>query len=555
MTYISSSIDCTRLNATRLALSIIGLVVLIFGSSNQSLAEADRLPHIVLIVADDLGYGDLGCYGATKIATPTIDALAEEGMKFTDTYVASSLCSPSRYSILTGQYSWRTRLKHGVLKYYDTPLIEADETTLASLLKRRGYHTACVGKWHLGLEWPLKENAPENPEQTVFNSWQDNLHQYIDFSKPIENGPIERGFDYFYGMTGSNNMQPYVLIENDRVTMPPSEPQKAYDHYKDAAKAPNWDIKTINQDLTKKAVEVINGHFKQQADNPLFLYFPTSAPHRPCLPTFTKGKSKAGLRGDVVQELDWTVEQVVKALKANNAYDDTLLIFTSDNGPRPGDPALWLRIYEEGDYEDWTEPYFRNFQPEFVNENGNRIWREGWMTYGHSASGNLLGFKSDSWDGGLRVPFIVRWPGHVKPNTVNRNMISTTDLLATFADVVGEKLEQSEGEDSYSFYRNLIDQQSPQVRQSLTITGGASGAFVVLKDGWKYIEASPKGRWPETYYPEGPSAFEPQLYHLEEDVAEQHNVYHEKPDKVSELMSIIETVKSNKRAEAAVSTR
>jgi arylsulfatase A len=508
-------------------------------------------PNIVLIVADDLGYGDLSSYGATKIQTPAIDQLAGEGMKFDNAYAVSSLCSPSRYSILTGQYSWRTDLKYGVVKYYGKSMFQKGQSTLASMLKQNGYYTACIGKWHVGMDWSLKENAPENADSLVYTTWQNHMDQYVDFEQPIKNGPVDYGFDYFYGMAGSNNMQPYVHIENDKAVMPPSEEQKPYDHYQPALRAKNWDIKTINEDFTNKAVEVINGHFSGQSEAPLFLYYPTSAIHRPCLPTFTKGKSEAGLRGDIVVELDWTVREIVNALKQHKAYENTLFIFTSDNGPRAGDPVFWLDRYAEGDYEDYTQPYFDNYAPEYVDENGNNIWKNGWLTFDHSASGDLLGFKSDSWEGGLRVPFIVRWPGKVKGEAVNENMISTVDLMATLAEVVGESLEPGIGEDSYSFLSSLQNPDNPQVRRSLIITGGASGAMVALKDGWKYIEAAVPGRWPETPY-DHVSHLEPQLYYLAEDEAETENLYEQMPEKVTELKELIEQAKNKNLKEASL---
>lgn len=503
-----------------------------------------RNPNVIIILADDLGYGDLECYGATKIETPVIDKLASEGMMFTNAYVTSSLCSPSRYSILTGRYSWRTRLKFGVLKYFEKPLIENDRTTLATMLKRNGYHTTCVGKWHLGLDWQVNDRAPENVDDSVFNTWNVHAQEYIDFTKPVRNGPLEHGFDYFYGMAGSNNMEPYVFIENDHVTQAPSVEQKPYDHYGNVPRAPNWDIKEINQDLTHKAVEVINDHFQNHKEQPLFFYFAASAIHRPCLPTFTRGKSQAGLRGDIVVELDWTVVQVIKALKANNAYDNTLLIFTSDNGPRPGDPAYWLDRYENGDYDNYHQAYFDDYVPEYVNPDGNLIWKNGWFTYGHSASGPLLGFKSDAWEGGLRVPFIVHWPQNVEAGTVNNRVICLSDLMATFAELVGDSLGENEGDDSYSFLPNLFNENAPQVRKSLTLTSGASGAFIEVQNGWKYIEAATPGRWPETYYPDGPSKLDPQLYNLNEDVSEQHNLYENIPDKVKELKDMIRQIQA-----------
>ena len=531
---------------------VLGAVGISIAASSCAPAKqaAEEKPNVVLILADDLGYGDLGCYGATKIQTPAIDQLAAQGIKFTNAYVSSSLCSPSRYTILTGRYAWRTRLEFGVLKNYDTPLIEPERTTLASLLKRNGYYTACVGKWHLGLNWALNDKAPENPEETIFNSWADNLQEYIDFSKPVKGGPVERGFDYFFGMSGSNNMQPWVYIENDRVLQAPSEEQKPYDFIaENVTRAPDWDMKTVNQVITNKAVEVINRHFAKNTKQPLFLYFPTSAIHRPCLPTFTKGKSQAGLRGDVVAELDWTVNEIMTALKKNGAFENTLLIFTSDNGPRPGDPAVWIERYKKEGYEEFQE-YFDDYQPEYVNEKGNLIWKNGWLTYGHRASGDFKGFKQDPSEGGLRVPFIVHWPGKAKPSTVNNNMICAGDLLATFSDLVRDPLQENEGEDSYSFLPNMLDSNAPPSRNTLTIASGSSGALIAIKGGWKYIEAAQPGRWPETWYPNGPGDKEPRLYDLNNDYSERNNLYGTMPGKAAELVQIINHVRANTKSEA-----
>ena len=519
-------------------------------NSNKPAEEDKKAPNIVLILADDLGYGDLSCYGATKIQTPVIDQLAAEGMRFTNAYVSSSLCSPSRYSIMTGRYPWRTRLEYGVLKNYEKPLIEPERTTLASLLKRNDYYTACVGKWHLGLEWQLNDKAPENPDETVFNSGAENLQEYIDFAQPVKSGPVERGFDYFFGIAGSNNMQPWVYIENDSVLQVPSEYQKPYDFIAaNVTRAPNWDMKTVNQIITYKAVDVINEHFTGNKEQPLFLYFPTSAIHRPCLPTFTKGKSQAGLRGDIVVELDWTVNEIVKALKENNAYENTLLIFTSDNGPRPGDPAVWIDRYKKEGYEEFQE-YFDDYKPEYINPNGNVIWKNGWLTYGHRASGNFLGFKQDPSEGGLHVPLIVHWPGKVTASTVNNNSVCTSDLIATFSELVGDTLGENEGEDSYSFFSNILDNKAPQIRKTVTLAGGGSGALIVVKDGWKYIEAAQPGRWPETYYPNGPGDKAPRLYNLNNDISEQNNLYSKMPEKASELVDVIKKVRENTKSEA-----
>lgn len=519
------------------------------GQTSNAPAKDKQATNIVLILADDLGYGDLSCYGATKIQTPALDEMASEGMRFTNAYVTSSLSSPSRYSVITGRYPWRSRLQYGVLKNYEEPLIEPERTTIGSLLQQHGYYTACVGKWHLGLEWSVNDKAPADARENVFNSPKDNLQEFIDFSKPVTGGPVERGFDYFYGMSGSNNMQPWVLIENDRVLHAPSEYQKPYDFIpEDVQRAPDWDMHTINQVLTHKAVDVINKHFANNREQPLFLYFPTSAIHRPCLPTFTKGKSQAGLRGDIVVELDWTVSEIIKALKANNVYENTLLIFTSDNGPRPGDPAVWINRYKDEGYPEYQE-YFGNYQPQYINEKGNIIWKNGWITYDHNSSGYFRGFKQDPSEGGLRVPFIVHWPDKVQPAKVNDNVICASDIMATFSDLLGGHLNENEGEDSYSFLPNLLDPEAPQVRKTITLAGGGSGALIMIKDGWKYIEPSLPRRWKETYYPDGSNEYVPRLFNLNSDIHEDNNLYSKMPEKASEMMEIIEKVRTNTQTE------
>jgi arylsulfatase A-like enzyme len=401
------------------------------------------------------------------------------------------------------------------------------------------------------MDWTVNDKAPENPAKNVFDSWDANAYKYIDYSVPVKNGPIETGFEYFYGITGSNNMQPYVFIENDRVTQPPSENEKAYDHYQPADKAVNWDIRKVNIDLTNKAVDVINKHFKNDTQKPLFLYHPSSAPHRPCLPTFTKGESQAGLRGDVIQELDWSVGEIIRALKENNEYENTLIIFTSDNGPRAGDPVYWLNKYKAGDkgYQDAYPELSEKYKPQLKKEDGNLIWKEGWITYDHNASGELLGFKSDAWEGGFRVPLLISWPKQIKKSYSNSNMLCLSDLYATIAEIIGETPSINEAEDSYSFLSNIVDEKANQVRKSMVLSGGASGSFVVLEDNYKYIEPSPKGRWPQTYYPNGPSIFDYQLYNLKEDVGEQHNLYNKMPEKIEVFKSIINKVQNNSKTE------
>jgi arylsulfatase A-like enzyme len=504
--------------------------------------QLSKLPNIVIVMADDLGYGDFSCQGAVKVSTPAVDALAAEGLRFTNAHTASSLCTPSRYSLMTGRYSWRTPLRSGVLTWFGQPMIEQSRTTMASMLKRNGYETACIGKWHLGFDWALKPNAPADPVKDVYDSWEKTTQDYIDFSKPVKQGPTERGFDYYYGITASNNMIPFVYIENDRIVQQPTVAKEyVYDTDQPNARAANWNLETMDQDLTKKAVEVINTHFKKNASKPLFLYYPTSAIHRPALPTFRKGKSQAGLRGDKIEEFDWIVDQIVKTLKQNNAFENTLLIITSDNGGVPGDAVPALEAYKKDLGDKYHQPYFDNYRPEYIKPSKDGKNSGGWLTYGHPASGEFRGFKADAWEGGHRVPLIMHWPGKIKAGLLTGNAVCNTDLLASFAELVGDRLSPEEAEDSYSFLGNILGTSDQQTRKSMTIVSGGSGAFVVKKNDWTYIESG-NAAWGQTFYKGGPFTKDFQLYNLKDDPAQKHNLYDQMPEKVEELKKVIDQV-------------
>lgn len=509
-----------------------------------------QMPNIVIIMADDLGYGDFSSYGASKVQTPAVDALAANGMRFTDAHTASSLCSPSRYSLMTGRYSWRTPLRAGVLTWFAKPLIEQQRTTLASLLKKSGYYTACIGKWHLGFEWALKTNAPANADSAVFGSWELSTQDYIDFSKPVKQGPVERGFDYYYGIAASNNMIPFVFIENDRVqTAPTIKKDYVYDTDQESVRAPEWNLETLDADLTKKAVEVIDRHFTKPSGKPLFLYYPTSAIHRPCLPTATKGKSQAGLRGDMILEFDQIVANVVDALKKNNAFDNTLIIITSDNGGVPGDALLPLERYQR-DLGDLYYPAIAGkFTPQYVNPQGNAIQKKGWLTYDHASAGPYRGHKADAWEGGHRVPMILHWPGKINKGSVMSSTVCNVDLLATLAELTGQKLGSSEAEDSYSFLPSVLGKTKDAGRTSLTMVAGGSGAYVVRIGDWKYIEGG-KPAWGQTFYNPGPKTKDFQLYNLKDDPKEEKNLYNTMPDKVAEFKTLISQVEKQGKTES-----
>lgn len=530
----------------------LSLVMTYEKAHSQSGSSSER-PNVVLIVADDLGYGDFSCYGATKISTPEIDSLASIGARYTDAYASCSLCSPSRYSILTGSYPWRAGWKDGVLPYFARPMINEGRETIATLMKRAGYYTACVGKWHLGFDWALKNPALPDPDKTVFNSWSVKAQDAIDFSKPLGGGPLARGFDYYFGIAGSLNMLPYVYISGNHVVEAPRDSAEAvhpYDNYNLAA--PDWDFKMVNRVLTGEAVQVIHQHFSRKSDQPLFLYFPTSAIHQSCLPTFTRGKSRAGLRGDMVEEFDWSVRQIVEALRQTGQFANTLLIITSDNGPRPGDPVYEIMTYSNPNNKNhvYYQPYFSAYQPVLKNPFGSKGWQRGWYTYGHSASGPLRGYKADAWEGGLRVPLVAVWPGKIPAGSVRPDMVCNADFLATLSKLSGVPVRKGSGEDSYDFLGNLKDGKVPPRRKSAVLAAGGTGALIGRWQQWALIEGADSS-WTgqQTYYPSGPFITDEQLYDLHADLAQDHSLTSTHKAVTQKIQQLIDEVQKGGRHE------
>ncbi len=358
-------------------------------------------PNIVFIFADDMGYGDLGCFGATKIPTPNVDRIAAEGMRLTDAHSSSAVCTPSRYSVMTGRYCWRSTLKRWVLGGFGKPLIEPERLTVASLLKSQGYATAAIGKWHLGLDWPLKEDTGES--LTAFDAPTWSLDGFdVDYSLPIERGPVTLGFDYFFGIAGSLDMPPYCFIENDHtVGIPEQEKQPYYNQQRRGMMTKDWRDEEVDITFANKAVSFIEEQHAAHPDQPFFLYLPTASPHRPCdiRPDFVIDKSQAGDRGDMVVLFDWIVGQVVDALDRLGLTENTLLIVTSDNGARA------------------------------TCANGE--------DYGHRANGPFRGQKADIWDGGHREPFVARWPGFIPAGSESAKPVCLVDFMATVAQIAG----------------------------------------------------------------------------------------------------------------------
>src|SRR5262245_42961124 len=410
-----------------------GLLVTLLGATLTAAAEK---PNIVYVLCDDLGYGDLKCLNANgQIATPNFDRLAAQGMIFTDAHSGSAVCSPTRYGILTGRYAWRSKLQQGVLGGLSPRLIESDRLTVADLLKKQGYHTAAIGKWHLGMNWvkqpgkDVTELAVETPEQ-VWN---------VDFAQPISGGPNSVGFDYYFGISASLDMVPYTFIQNDRVTIVPNVDKqfplmlgRQGGTTRQGPAAPQFEVKDVLPTLTREAVGYINGRAAgAKAGKPFFLYLPLASPHTPIAPQPEwQGKSGLNPYADFVMHTDAALGQVLEALEKQGLTDSTLVIVTSDNGCSP-------------------QAKFEELLPK--DHNPNYVFR---------------GNKADIYEGGDRIPFLVRWPGHVQPMTRSDQTICLTDFLATTADILDVNLPATSAEDSVSILTAMLGKADYPLREA-----------------------------------------------------------------------------------------
>ncbi|MGE4490070.1 MAG: arylsulfatase [Kiritimatiellales bacterium] len=448
-----------------------------------------KKPNIVYIMADDMGIGDLGCYGAEKIPTPNMDRLAKEGLRFTDAHSSSAVCTPSRYSVMTGRYCWRTRLKKFVIGGFGAPLIEPDRATLGTLCKKAGYNSAAIGKWHMGFTWyDQSGEALKLPECDALDI--DGFD--VDYARGIDGGPVDLGFDTYFGIAGSLDMPPYVLIENrNMVELPDREKEVYYNQQRRGLQMPSFKDEEVDVTFARKAVEYIEQQSESEA--PFFLYMTPASPHRPCdiRPDFVKGKSAAGDRGDMVVLFDWVVGQVLDALDRTGQADSTLVVVTSDNGAR------------------------------VVCANGE--------DYGHKANGIYRGQKADIWDGGHREPFLVRWPGVVSAGTTSDALTCLSDFFATVGEVIGQ--DASCAEDSISFLP-VLKGEKPAVRETLVHHSGF-GMFSLRKGDWKLVLGSGSGGFTE---PVGElSETNGQLYNLKDDPSEQVNLWGSRSEILAEL--------------------
>jgi arylsulfatase A-like enzyme len=459
-----------------------------------SAAGAGKLPNIVFILADDLGWGDLRCYNPeSRIPTPNADRLAREGMRFTDMHSPSAVCTPTRYGILTGRYCWRTHLKSGVLWGYSPNLIESGRMTVASMLKSRGYFTAGVGKWHLGLG--DREKA--------------------DYSRPLHPCPIDHGFDYYYGIPASLDMEPYLYFENDRAVEQPTSHTEGSDtprgvFWRPGPIAPRFQMEEVLPNLTAKAESVIRERGKKP-DAPFFLYFPLSGPHTPWVPTRQfRGRSKAGDYGDFVSQVDDTVGRIMRALDDAKLSSNTLLIFTSDNGAH------------------WTP--------------------EDRAKFPHRANAGWRGMKADIWDAGHRIPFLARWPEKVRAGSVSSQLGCLTDLLATAANITGTKLPDNAGEDSFSLSATLTGEGQKPARNAV-VHHSADGMFAIREGDWKLALGLGSGGFSEPRrVSDGTGRAEGQLYNLAKDPSEAENIYARHPEVVARLSALLELYRKQGRS-------
>lgn len=495
----------------------LGLVQAACGNTGN---QTNDFPNVIIIYADDLGYGDLGCYGATKVKTPNIDLLATQGRLFTDMHVASAVSTPSRYALLTGQYPFRIGSFGPVFDEQDL-LIDTTQLTVADVMKASGYATAAIGKWHLGFG----EGKP-------------------DWNGELKPGPLEVGFDYYFGMPTVNSHPPFVYVENHSVVgLDKNDPivygqpaeTKVFDEKMNinkmgGAKAAHalYDDELVGTTLTEKAKEWIISH----KEEPFFLYFATTNIHHPFTPhPRFQGTSECGRYGDFIHELDWIVGEIMKTLDEQGITDNTLLIFTSDNGG-------------------------------MLNRGGQAA-----LTAGHKQNGELLGFKFDAWEGGHRVPMIVRWPGKIKAGSKTDQLISNIDIIHSLASLTGYQLKEGDAPDSYNMLPVLLGSTDAELRDHLVLAPLKESHMALRKGDWIYIGSQGGGgfsaRNPGDHGLGGPPALKfagqinsdiedgkikpdaprEQLYNLDKDLHQRRNIIREEPALAEEMKENLRQLK------------
>ncbi|UCC51107.1 MAG: arylsulfatase [Anaerolineaceae bacterium] len=457
-------------------------------------------PNIIYILADDMGYGDLSCLNnQSKINTRFLDQLAAEGMIFRDAHASSAVCTPSRYSILTGRYNWRSTLKEGVTWGYSGPIIEPGRMTVASYLQQHGYQTACFGKWHLGWEWAKQGTAVEE----------------VDYTRPIENGPTSRGFDTFFGIGASLDMPPYVYVENENVTAVPDQytnGREGKQLWRAGPIAPDFKHEEVLPRLTARVLDAIDQ--MAQEVSPFFIYFPLPAPHTPMLPTAQfQGQSGTNEYGDFCLQVDDVVGQIMQALDLNGLSENSIIIFASDNGAPPS-----------ADFQELA-------------------------AFDHYPSYLFRGHKADIYEGGHRIPLLIRWPGTIKAGSACDETVCLSDLLATCADILGEDLPPNAGEDSVSNLPLWLGAPLDEPLREATVHTSIDGSLSIRQGHWKLEMCPGSGGW--SFPRPGPeSAGLPpiQLYDLQADIGERHNLEQRHPDIVQHLQELLTDYVRNGRS-------
>ncbi len=486
-----------------------------------------KLPNIVFILADDLGYGDVGCYNSqAKAPTPNLDRLAGRGMRFTDAHSPSTVCTPTRYSLLTGRMAFRTGMR-GVFTGVGGPcMIEKQRLTLPQMLREKGYATGGFGKWHIGMTFFDKAGKPIN------RGGLDAVKR-VDFSRAIPDAPIHRGFDRFFGTVCCPTTDwLYAYVDGDRVPVPPTGqldkgPLPKHPYSRDNRPgmiAPDFDLEKVDLVFLEKSKRFLEHHVKADTDKPFFLFHSMQTVHLPSFPADPfKGKTKAGPHGDFIFEMDHVVGELMETLERLGVADNTLVMFSSDNGPETL-TTVRMRVDHKHDPA--------------------RPWR---------------GMKRDDWEGGHRVPLIVRWPGKVKPGSTTGQMVSLTDVMATCAAVVGARLPDNAAEDSYNFLPVLLGTQGDRPVRQYLLQQTISLKLSIRRGPWKYLDH--KGSGGNNYernamlkpyaLPEKAPTAPGQLYNLQTDPGETTNLYFEHPEIVKELKAKLDEYKASGRSRPA----
>lgn len=468
-----------------------------------------KLPNVVILYADDLGYGDLGCYNKkSKIPTPHLDRLAATGMRFTDAHSSSGICTPSRYAMLTGRHHWRDF--HGIDSGFDKPFFKPGLLTLPEMLRKKGYATACIGKWHLGWDWDSirKPDAPKNAKN----------HEAFDWSKPFQGGPLARGFDHYFG-DNVINFPPYAWIENDQLIDIPDitfkkTPKATKEGNWECREGPgrsDWDFYKVLPTLTQRGVEYIRG--RKGKEQPFFLYFPLPSPHAPIVPNDSfDGKSKAGAYGDFVNQTDDSCGQLLAALEQSGLSENTIVIFSADNGAE-------IYAYPRDEKHD------------------------------HWSCAPLRGLKRDIYEGGHRVPTIIRWPGVTKSGSVCEALFAQIDIIATLADAFDVELPAACAEDSHNFTPMLTGKVSQPPRDTM-VHNTFANRYAIRHGDWVLIDA-PTGAarpapaaWMKKHKTPANGSQKVCLYHIKDDIGQRHNLAEKHPEQVVKLQKMLKDIRA-----------